>query len=68
MKTFAHNPFVRIAHKSLAYILVFSIVNMPVWALNGGMTEQDAFQSNVPNHGLKSSPDGGWIIGNSLTR
>ncbi|MEN8126529.1 MAG: Ig-like domain-containing protein [Planctomycetota bacterium] len=34
MKTFAHNPFVRIAHKSIACILVFCIVNMPVWALN----------------------------------
>ncbi|MHC4525098.1 MAG: two-partner secretion domain-containing protein [Planctomycetota bacterium] len=34
MKTFAHNPFVRFAHKSLAYLLLFCIVNMPLWALN----------------------------------
>ncbi|MHC5119584.1 MAG: filamentous hemagglutinin N-terminal domain-containing protein, partial [Planctomycetota bacterium] len=34
MKTLAHNPFVRIAHKSLACVLVFSIVNMRVWSLN----------------------------------
>ncbi|MHC5142065.1 MAG: two-partner secretion domain-containing protein, partial [Planctomycetota bacterium] len=34
MKTFAHDPFVKIAHKSFAYILVFCVVNMPVWALD----------------------------------
>ncbi|MHC5213792.1 MAG: hypothetical protein ACYSOO_04295, partial [Planctomycetota bacterium] len=36
MKTFAHNPFIRIAHKSIAYLLVFCIVNMPVWAIIEG--------------------------------
>ncbi|MHC4783625.1 MAG: two-partner secretion domain-containing protein, partial [Planctomycetota bacterium] len=35
MKTFAHDPFVKIAHKSIAYILVFCVVNMPVWAISG---------------------------------
>jgi filamentous hemagglutinin family protein len=36
MKTFAYNPFLRIAHKSLAYLLVFCIVNMPAWAIQNG--------------------------------
>jgi len=35
MKTLAHNPL-RIAHKSLACILTFCIVNMPLWAIVDG--------------------------------
>ncbi|MHC5190692.1 MAG: filamentous hemagglutinin N-terminal domain-containing protein, partial [Planctomycetota bacterium] len=53
MKTFAHNPFVRIAHKSLAYILVFSIVNMPVWALNGD--DATIISGATPNAGAPAN-------------
>ena len=45
MKTFAHDPFVKIAHKSLAYILVFCVVNMPVWAISGGALVQGELQT-----------------------
>ena len=47
MKTFAHNPFVRIAHKSLAYLLVFCIVNMPVWALNANDADVSSGTANI---------------------
>jgi filamentous hemagglutinin family protein len=55
MKTFAHDPFVKIAHKSLAYILVFCVVNMPVWAISGhqlvagsaGFTSGDDYLVNL---------------------
>ena len=49
MKTFAHNPFVHIAHKSLACLLVFCIVNMPVWALNAGDATVSAGNASVTN-------------------
>ncbi|MHC5101390.1 MAG: two-partner secretion domain-containing protein [Planctomycetota bacterium] len=34
MKTLSHRPYVRVVHKSLSYILVFCIVNMPLSAVN----------------------------------
>ena len=49
MKTIAHNPFVRIAHKSIACLLVFCIVNMPVWALNAGDATVSAGNASVTN-------------------
>ncbi|MHC4554922.1 MAG: hypothetical protein ACYSUS_06445, partial [Planctomycetota bacterium] len=47
MKTFAHNPFIRIAHKSIAYLLVFCIVNMPVWALNANDADVSSGTANI---------------------
>lgn len=36
MKTFAHNSFLRFAHKTLACLLAFCMVNVPVWAISNG--------------------------------
>ncbi|MDH4202155.1 MAG: Ig-like domain-containing protein [Phycisphaerae bacterium] len=59
MKTLAHNPFVRIAHKSLACILAFCIVNMPVWALEMGDTTitQSAGSAGLTGSGNTVSVD-----------
>jgi len=47
MKNLAHNPFLRIAHKSLACILAFCMVNLPVWALNAGDAAVSAGNASI---------------------
>ncbi|HOL31919.1 MAG TPA: hypothetical protein PK052_08040, partial [Anaerohalosphaeraceae bacterium] len=36
MKTLKHFPFAQIAHKTIACLLTFCMVNLPVWALDAG--------------------------------
>ena len=53
MKTFAHNPFVSITHKLIACLLVFCIVNMPVWALSSG--DATVVTGATPNAGAPAN-------------
>jgi hypothetical protein len=59
MKTLAQKPFIRIAHKSLACILAFCIVNIPVWALEMGDTTitQSAGSAGLAGSGNTVSVD-----------
>jgi len=59
MKTLAHNPFLRITHKSIACILAFCIINMPVWALEMGDTTitQSAGSAGLTGSGNTVSVD-----------